>query len=121
MLMRNYGYLPKEMKVCKQHCIQIHFKRHNTIRQQLMVPKDKNNKLKKCGVIFLYRCSPLECKEQYTGEIVRTLGDRVKEHMKVPSPKHLHTSTTGHRISTDNFIIIDKGTQSTTRNIREAK
>ena len=119
--MRNYGYLPKEMKVCKQHGIQIHFKGHNTIRKLFMAHKDKNNKLKKCVVIYHYRCSHLGCKEQYTGETGRTLGDRVKEHMKAPSPKHLHTSTTEHSISTDNFIIIDKATQSTTRNIREAK
>ena len=45
----------------------------------------------------------LNCPHAYIGESSRTFGDRIKEHLKIPSPMHQHSSTTGHPISPDLF------------------
>ena len=62
----------------------------------------------------------MSCHEQYIGESGRSLGDRYKEHLKAPSPIHLHITSTGHPISPDCFSIVDTESQSMARNIKEA-
>ena len=49
------------------------------------------------------------CPEAYIKESGRALGDRIKEHLKVPSPIQHHSSSTGHPL-----------TQGPARNIKEA-
>ena len=39
----------------------------------------------------------------------RALGERVKEHLKAPSPIFHHSSITGHSLEPDNFNIITQG------------
>ena len=92
----------------------------NTIKQLLMAPKDKDSKLQKNGVIYKYKCPQINCTEEYIGESGRTFGDRYKEHLKAPSPIHLHTTTTGHPVSPDCFSIVDRESQGMVRNIKEA-
>ena len=41
--------------ICRIHGIEMHFKGANTIRQLLVHPKDKDNILKKSGVIYRYK------------------------------------------------------------------
>ena len=77
-----------------------------------MAPNDKDSKLQKSGVIYKYKCSQINCTEEYTGESGRIFGDRYKEHLKAPSPIHLHTTTTGHPVSPDCFSILDRESQS---------
>ena len=48
------------------------------------------------------------CMEEYIGESGRTFGDRYKEHLKAPSPIHLHTTTTGHPVSPECFSIVKR-------------
>ena len=74
-----------------------------------MVPKDKDPKLAKSGVIYKYKCPTINCTEEYMGESGRTFGDRYKEHLKAPSPIHLHTSSTGHPISPECFFKSGQG------------
>ena len=38
-----------------------------------MAPKDKGNMCQKSGVIYHYKCSHIDCPEQYMGESGRTL------------------------------------------------
>ena len=76
-----------------------------------MAPKDKDSKLQKNGVIYKYKCPQINCTEEYIGESGRTFGDRYKEHLKAPSPIHLHTTTTGHPVSPDCFSIVDRESQ----------
>ena len=114
------GLGEKVKKTCNKQGIQVHFKGTNTVKQLLMAPKDKDPKLAKSGIIYSYRCPHINCTEQYIGESGRTLGDRYKEHLKAPSPIHLHTSTSGHQVSPDCFSIVDREAQGLTRNIKEA-
>ena len=77
-------------------------------------------KLAKSGVIYKYKCPSINCTEEYIGESGRTFGNRYKEHVKATSPIHPHTSSTGHPVSPECFLIVDREAQGMTRNIKEA-
>ena len=106
--------------ICRRHGIDLHFKGNNTIRQLLVHPKDKDDILKKSGVIYRYKCDRVDCGEEYIGESGRTFAERFREHLKSPSPIYDHHKTTGHEVSLDNFSIVGRDDQSMTRLIREA-
>ena len=98
----------------------MHFKGTNTIKTLLMAPKDRENKLQKSGVIYKFKCLHVNCPEEYIGESGRTFGDRLKEHLRVPSPIHHHSNSTGHLFSSECFTIVDREPQGVTSNIKEA-
>ena len=100
--------------------MQVHFKGTNTLRTQLVNPKDRDPKTSKSGIICHYQCPHLNCQEAYIGESGRALGGRVKEHLKAPSPIFHHSSSTGHPMDPDNFNIIHKEVHSHSRTIKEA-
>ena len=106
--------------ICRRHGIEMHFKGANTIRQLLVHPKDKDNILKKSGVIYRYKCGRVDCEDEYIGESGTTYAERFREHLRALSPIHDHYKTTGHEMSLDNFSIVGRDDQSTTRAIREA-
>ena len=83
-------------------------------------PKDKDHKSKQTGVIYQYQCPHIQCSSSYIGESGRSLGDRVKEHLKAPSPIHLHSTTTRHPLDPNQFNIIHKEVQGQSRTIKEA-
>ena len=114
------GTEEKMKKVCKAKGIQVHFKGTNTLRTLLVRPKDKDPKLNKSGVIYHFKCPQINFPEAYIGESGRALGDRIKEHLKAPSPIHHHSSSTGHPLSPQCFNIIHQETQGPSRNIKEA-
>ena len=117
-------YIPntseKFKKVCKRKGIQVHFKGSNTLRTALGNPKDKDPKANQTGIIYHYQCPHINCFSSYIGELGRTLGDRIKEHFKAPSPIHLHSSTTGHPMDPNQFSIVHKEVNSQPRTIKEA-
>ena len=51
--------------------------------------------LQKSGVIYRFRCGRVDCDEEYIGESGRTFAERLREHMKAPSPIHDHHNITG--------------------------
>ena len=106
--------------ICRKHGIEMVFKGANTIRELIVHPKDKDNILKKSGVIYRYKCGRVDCDEDYKGEPGRTIAERFREHMRAPSPIHDHYNTTGHEVSWDNFSIVGRDDQSMIRTIREA-
>ena len=62
----------------------------------------------------------INCPSAYIGESGRSLGERVKEHFKAPSPIHLHSTTTGHPVDPEQFNIVHKEVNSHSRTIKEA-
>ena len=106
--------------ICRRHGIEMHFKGANTIRQLLVHPKDKDNILRKIGVIYRYKSGRVDCEDKYIGESGRTFAERFREYLRAPSPIHDHYKTTGHEVSLDNFSIVGREDQSITRAIREA-
>ena len=102
------GLGEKLKRTCSKQDIQVHSKGTNTVKQLLMAPKDKDPKLAKSAVIYRYKFPNLNCTKQYIGESGRTLGDRYKEHLKAPSPIHLHTHAAEHPVSPECFSIVDR-------------
>ena len=117
-------YMPntgeKFKKLCKKKGIQVHFKGTNTLRTALGNPKDKDPKNNQTGIIYHYQCPQINCPSAYIGESGRSLGERVKEHFKAPSPIHHHSTTTGHPMDPDQFSIVHKEVNSHSRTIKEA-
>ena len=85
-----------------------------------MAPKDRDNKLQQSGIIYKFKYPHINCPEECIGESGRKLGDRVKEHLRVPSPIPQHSHNTGHPVSPDCFTIVHKESQRTRRNIKDA-
>ena len=76
----------KFKRTCNRKGIQVHLKGSNTFKTLLMAPKDMDTKLQKSGVIYKYKCSQINCHEEYISETGRAFGDRLKEHLRAPSP-----------------------------------
>ena len=108
----------KFKKLCKSKGIQVHIKSSNTLRTQ-STPRTRTQK-QKSGIIYYYKCPHINCPEAYIGESGRALGERIKEHLKAPSPIFHHSSSTGHTLDLDNFNIIHKEVHSHSRTIKEA-
>ena len=73
-----------------------------------MAPKDRDSKSQKSGVIYKFKCTHINCPEEYIGESGRTFGDRLKENLRAPSPIYHHNNSTGHPISPECFTIVDR-------------
>ena len=117
-------YMPntgeKFRKLCKKKGIQVHFKGTNTLRTALGNPKDKDPQNNQTGIIYHYQCPQINCPSAYIGESGRSLGERVKEHFKAPSPICLHSTTTGHPMGPEQFNVVHKEINSHSRTIKEA-
>ena len=107
-------------KICGKHGMQVYFKGGNTIKNPLVAPKDQDPILMKSGVIYRYRCSRIDCNEEYIGESSRTFGERFREHQKAPSPIYDHSNSTGHQVTIDNFSIVGREDQNLSRAMKEA-
>ena len=94
---------------CKKYDIEVHLKGGPTIKNLLMTPKDKDPILKRSGIIYRFKCNRVECDEEYIGESARNFGERLKEHLKAPSPIHDHINISGHTVSIGRFQYIGKG------------
>ena len=110
------GTSEKFKRLCKTKV----FKGTNTLRTQLVNPKDKDPKTHKSGIIYHNKCPHINCPEAYIGESGSAMGERVKEHLKVPSPIFHNSTTTGHPLDSDDFSIIHMEIHSHSRTIKEA-
>ena len=90
------------------------------LRTMLGNPKDKGPRNNQTGIIYHYKCPQINCPSTYIGESGRSLGERVKEHFKPPSPIHLHSTITGHPMDPEQFSIVHKEVNSQSRTIQEA-
>ena len=113
------GLVESFKHTCGKYGIQTYFKGNTTIKQVLMKPKDQDPKEKKSEAIYSFQCNHITCNEEYIGETARTLGERCKEHLKQPSPIHMHIQQTGHNITDDSFNIIGREDQGQARTIKE--
>ena len=107
-------------KICSRYSIQTHFKGNSTIKNLLVFPKDKDPMVNKSWAIYWFQCGDLTCNDEYIGETCRTLGERLKDHLKEPSPIHNHSINTGHPITQNNFQMIGREDHGTARTIKES-
>ena len=103
----------------RKYGINVYFKSGTTIKSMLIKPKDEDDKMKKSGVIYRITCD--SCEENYVGEARRVFEDRIKEHLKAPSPIHSHHTVSGHSLPTqDNVEILAREGHSFSRLIKES-
>ena len=79
----------------------MYFKGGNTIKELLVHPKDKDNILRKSGVIYRYKCGRVDCEEEHIGESSRTFAEIFRGQMRASSPIHDHFNIIGHEVSLD--------------------
>ena len=104
----------------KKYGIEVHFRSGKTLKDELVAPKDKDHITNKSGIIYRFKCDRLECDEEYIGETARTFGERLKEHLKAPSPIYDHSNITGHNANINNFSIVGREEQNLSRLIKES-
>ena len=92
-------------------------KHHKTL---LMTPKDRDRKLQKIGVIYRFKCPHINCPEEYIGKSGRIFGDRLQEHLRVCTPLHHCSHSTGHPVSPECVTIVYRKSQGVTRNKKKA-
>ena len=88
------------------------------LKYQLDQRQDPMDKMSEA--IYYYLCGELTCDEEYIRETSRTFGERFKEHLKEPSPIHMHNSQTGHSTTSDNLNIIERDDHGLARTIKES-
>ena len=83
-------YMPgteeKLKKWCKHKGVQVHYKGTYTLTTLLGNPKDKDPKNNQTGIICQYKCPQINCPSAYIGESGRSLGERVKVHLRAAPP-----------------------------------
>jgi hypothetical protein len=106
-------------RIFRKHEISIYHKPVNTLRQQLVHPKDSTPKGKKTGVIYQIECQT--CNRLYIGETARSLDKRLDEHRKTTtSAVNEHVKDTGHKIDWEGVKVIGKEDNWAKRKIKEA-
>ena len=106
-------------KICSRYGIQTHFK-GKTIKNLLISMKDKDPLANKSGAICWFQCGDLTCDDEYMGENSRTSGERFKEHLKEPSPTHIHSINTSNSTTQDNLKITGREDHGIARTIKES-
>ena len=108
-------------RVYQNKGIRTHYKPVNSIRQQLVAPKDKIKTVDKSGVVYQLNCQ--ECPAAYVGESERALRTRVGEHKRpsnTTSPVAQHAKQSKHRIDWSNVKVLDQDSNYFSRGVREA-
>ena len=77
--------------------VAVHMKPYNTVRSQLVHPKDKVAPQDKTGVVYRIQCG--DCPASYVGETERNLGKRVKEHSYRGTSSAFEEHCTSHKHS----------------------
>ena len=62
----------------------------------------------------------VDCDDEYICESARNFEERLKEHLKAPSPIYDHHNISGHDVTIDNFTILGREDQNLLRTIKEA-
>ena len=98
--------------------VSAHVRPINTIRQQLVRPKDKEKPENKCGIVYEIPCK--NCDAKYVGETERALKKRITEHKRPSSPVGSHLKHHGHELDQENIKIVDREDRWFERGVREA-
>ena len=115
------GLSEKLRRTYKSHGVNSYMKPFNTIRNQLVKPKDRTPLEKQSCVIYQLACDQ-NPDHIYIGETKRTFGTRLKEHKKLDRPTAVgeHTMNTGHTVSLTNSKIIGREQHWYSRKIKES-
>ena len=103
----------------RDHIVDMYHKPINTLKSQLIPPKDKAVKTKVSGAIYYIKCTV--CQEDYIWETARPFITRWKEHIKrETSAVHQHCMKTGHHIDLEHAKILETEDNTTKRCVKES-
>ena len=102
----------------RQSGIQVHLRPTNTIRQRLVHPKDKVDKMEQSGVVYKIQCN--DCDSSYVGETERRLKKRIQEHRRTSSPVGHHADYNTHTVDDFSVSILYKESDWFRRGVAEA-
>ena len=101
------------------HGVDMYHKPINTLKSQLIHPKDKVDKTKVSGAKYNIKCAV--CEEDYIGETVRPFITRWKQHIKrETSAVHQHCMKTGHHIDLEHAKILETEDNTTKKHVKES-
>ena len=104
------GFSEKYKRILENAGIRVYFRGANTLKSQLVKPKDKDPKERKVNCIYSVSCGEPSCSAKYIGESGRTLDEHIKGHgSHASSALHQHKTLTSHpipNIMDDNIEII---------------
>ncbi|XP_044151431.1 uncharacterized protein LOC122939429 [Bufo gargarizans] len=117
------GLSEKLKRIFNKHHIPVCFKTSNTLRQQLVHPKDPTPKHKMDNIVYAVQCNE-ECSELYIGE-TKQLHQRMAQHRRAKtsgqdSAVHLHLKGTGHTFEDSQVRVLDKEADWYKRGVKEA-
>ena len=105
-------------RLMRSYSIITHIKPGNTLRSQLVAPKDKTRTLDRSGIVYNIKCT--DCPSEYTGDSARPLRARLEEHKRTSSPVGAHLQETNHHVDWDRVRILDREDDWFKRGVREA-
>ncbi|XP_068724037.1 uncharacterized protein [Montipora capricornis] len=117
------GFSEELRRILKGYNIPAYFKPSNTLRQLLVRPKDKMNKLQVTGTVYHIPCE--DCPASYVGETERSFKAQFMEHRRPSSStskvsRHIHTTEPGHSIDIANAEILEVEPRWFERGVKEA-
>ena len=116
------GILDKLRRAYKKSGVHTSFKPHKTLRQLLVVPKDKPPPDQLAGTVYCLECE--DCHKCYIGESARPLGKRIKEHITTRSSSTSavseHLKTAKNHFDPDKVKILAREPKDFSRKILEA-
>ena len=102
------------------------FKPTNLLRGKVVHVKDKPPKEKQSNLVYGLKCKDSNCSAAYVGETKQAPKTRVSQHRRPSSNEaqnsavYLHLNETGHKVDTDDAIILDREEQWHRRGVKEA-
>jgi hypothetical protein len=96
-------------------------KPYNTLRSQVVRPKDPTPNNKKCRVVYELKCE--DCDSKYVGKTSRSFETRLKEHKRgrgVLTAVGEHLKNTGHKLDDQGTTVVAREPQFWPRKIHEA-
>ena len=112
-------------RVFKEHNIKVAHKPVNTLRQQLVHPKDTQEKECKSGVVYGINCEEEDCAEYYVGETEQPLKKRMYQHRRasnggITSAVFEHMRESGHSFNNQDVDILSREPRWFERGVKEA-
>ena len=105
--------------------IKVAMKPHNTLRKELVHPKDRDSLMEKAGVVYQVNCK--QCDAAYIGQTGRHLYERIKEHRSAVEKGYTrqsgiaeHAYEKHHDIDWDGVQILDQESDHAKRLVCEA-
>ena len=112
------GITESLQRLYRSHGLSTYVQPQNTLRSLVVAPKDKPDKLEKCGAVYHIKCK--ECPSSYVGESARPLKARMDEHHRPSSPVGEHAANSKHDIDWDGVKVLDKEANWFRRGVKEA-